>query len=166
MSDLILPESARSYSMLEGSTSKRSDMGVPIIRTSSTSKVRRFMHQAFWAEGGRIYIEDEKTGEFQSQSLEKFAKVVEALAGIGMTTYDAHIRAKIRQMTRDALEVIIEAKEQGDPHNPAVLAAKARLRQRQQVSFGGVRPYPAQVTERHGIGSHTIGKPWKKHSVN
>lgn len=150
------------HTLFSGKQSKASDLGAPIIRTASTSKVRHYKNMAFWAEGGRIYIEDERTGEFETCSIRDFGQRVLTLAEMAMHEHDGHERKLLVKMTGDARDVIYQAKEQGDPHNPHVLAFKLRQRGR-KTSVGGIRSYPDSVVKEGPVkGGISVGKPWPK----
>lgn len=169
MSGLILPPGARgevsptdNSLVPSSSTVHRSDLGMPTIRTASSSKVRRYKRQAFWAQGGRIYIEDEQSGEFRSCSIRDFAERVERVGETIVLLQDSNERKLLVRMTGDARDVIMEALEQGDPHNPHVLAWKMRQRGR-KTTIGGYRDYPTGVTK--GQAFVPVGKPWPKIEV-
>ena len=166
MSGLILPPSARAASSFtssslvpSGSTEHRSDLGAPMIRTTSTSKVRHYKDQAFWAQGGRIYIEDEQNGQFRSCSCKAFAERVERILETYPLLQDDHEKKLMVRMSGDVRDVIMEAVEQGDPHNPRVLAWKMQQRGR-RATLGGFREYPKSITK--GQPFVTVGRPWKK----
>lgn len=158
MSDLILPPSATrrqiapnkfEYSLFpRTAVVQKSDMGAPMIRTSDSHKVYKFRSQRFWAEGGRIYIVDDRDDEFASCSIEEFGSRAVALVGQATQLCQMNLwsdeRAELIKAVGDMKRVIYDAKEQGDPHDPAVLAYKLRQRGR-KVSVGytkaSARPY-------------------------
>jgi len=84
---------------------------------------------------------DERTGEYKTGPVSEFEARSRAFAGMADRTGDPHQRAKILEMLEGLKETLYEAREQGDPHDPEVLAWKARHRGlRTQV--GGGRHYP------------------------
>jgi hypothetical protein len=165
MSDLILPPGARSssgpkeYSLFpSGASVQKSDLGAPNIRTSSSHNVRKFRDQRFWADGGRIQIVDDKTGDHTSASIDDFGQRAIALIlqvrnmqRIGYWTDECH---EIVKAIGDMKEVLYEAKEQGDPHDPEVLKYKMRQRGR-KFTIGGLKGH--HVTEGP-ISGRRIGK--------
>lgn len=168
MSDLILPPGAGSssetprrkeYTMFpSNAVVQKSDLGNPNIRTSSSHNVRKFRDQRFWAEGGRIYIVDERDGDFVSCSIDDFAKRALAFVQqarhmyqLGLWTDEAR---ELIKAIGDMKEVMYEAKEQGDPHDPEVLKYKMRQRGR-KIAVGGFKGY---YTKEGPISGRQIGR--------
>lgn len=144
MSDLILPPSVTRRQIGDGkfeyslfpktSVVQKSDMGAPMVRTSDSSKVYRFRDQRFWAQGGRIHIVDEAKDEFASCSIEEFGQ-----RALGMVQQATKLiqwgiwndeRKDLVDAIGDMKRAIYDAREQGDPHDPEVVAFKLRQRGR------------------------------------
>jgi hypothetical protein len=146
---------------------KASDMGVPIIKTSSTHDVRTYKHLKFWAEGGRVQIVDEDTGDHKSWSVQHMWNVVDAFlkkeqAGRRVDFWSDDLR-NYRRLIADTLDVIVQAKYQGDPHSARVLEEKLRAKGH-RASVGFHKAYPGsmyqapKVPELGGAFHGEIGK--------
>lgn len=159
MSELILPPDSSSnkqaYTLFPSNAEiKKSALGAPNIRTSSTRKYYTFRDQRFWAENGRICIEDGNNGDFTSCSIDEFGLRALALARqarkmIGLQLWADEIK-ELTAAVGDMSHCIMEAKEQGDPHCEEVLLWKLRQRGH-KVSLGGFKPHAVKEGPISGI---------------
>jgi hypothetical protein len=93
---------------------------------SSTSKPHRFRDQLFWAEGGLICIENQKTGEFKViKRLDATLRAIALNAELAFTEYPSD-RDELMRCVVALCEAVKEARRQGDPSNPEVAMQKIK----------------------------------------
>lgn len=93
----------------------------PILITNTNHRLRRFGDQEFWAERGIINIVDSRTGEHKTNSCREFKAKIEALYLQSKRPDYADIRATLRRVVLDMVDVLEEAINQGDPQAPGVM---------------------------------------------
>lgn len=147
MSDLILTGPARS------------DLGLPNIRTSTSHKVYRWRDLKFWADGGRIHVVNEKTGDHKSCARSVFLERAESFAAAIKKMKYGSDRRDHHQLLYLQSCAIQDAIGQGDPHDPRQLRDKL-AQGRDRVVFGSIGPgagvgnrYPVDRTPRYPDGS-------------
>lgn len=163
MSDLILPPASpsdkRVYTLFPSTAVvQKSELGTPNIRTSTSHKCYKFRDQRYWAEGGRIYIVNDKDGEFTTCSIDEFGLRALGLARQARKMFEMRLWIdEANELVRtigDMKECIYEAKAQGDPHDPNVLMYKLRQRGK-RVSLGGMKGHHVKSGP---ISGRIIGK--------
>lgn len=105
-------------------------------------KIRKFGQLSFWAENGLIHLNNEETGKYVCLSrLEALTRAQalseEAAHRRGDKYYDQ--RNAMVELVEDIIEVVREAKHQGDPHDPKVLEHYAKHRPPQGVSMSNLQ---------------------------
>jgi len=107
---------------------------VGVVRFGSRERPNSIL---WWAELGRIHHENKDTGAYGSLSCDEFyerVKAIHELNGRGKTVngiYDADERLRIQRFVAQAGELLDKAKkEQGDPDDPRVRAARKEARPR------------------------------------
>lgn len=101
-------------------------------RTSTSSTVYTYKNIKFWAEGGRIQWVDERDGENSSLSIDELAARAAGIARMAAATRGRVDRAVHVRAVEDMVRCAYTAKAQGDPHDPAVIAYRAK----QSRSYG------------------------------
>jgi len=122
---------------------KRSDLGAPNLRTSTSHKVYTYRNQKFWAQGGRIYVVDEATGDFKSCSRKEFLLRLRGMSDGRDRLPWGDEKAEMQRAIEDGIMAVAEAQRQGDPHDSVVQQEKARQR-RSVLRSGGIgAAYPS-----------------------
>lgn len=116
---------------------------VGVVRFGSRERPNSIL---WWAELGRIHHENKDTGAYGSLSCDEFyerVKAIHELNGRGKTVngiYDADERLRIQRFVVQAGALIDKAKkDQGDPDDPNVRAARKEARPRSVSMAGSAR---------------------------
>lgn len=97
-------------------------MDVPHI---NTKKVYKYGQMEFWAEDGLIQIQDGRDGSHKTETTKVMRGRAKALfEEAGRSTYNDE-KNKLLEVARDIMLCIQEAREQGDPTDPGVIAQLA-----------------------------------------
>ena len=86
----------------------------------------RFRNQLYWACNGRIFIEDQDTGDFKSKSRREMLERADSFNQSISHCHWADEREELHRTVHDLIDCIKEAREQGDPHEPGVIAQVGR----------------------------------------
>lgn len=131
-------------------------------RIPAKGKVYRFRQLLFWAQGGCVCIEDmAQEGDYRVVSRADFAaRVISMRDAIAAGEFDRHPdeRNAAHDFVLNGVAVVKEAKHQGDPFDPVVLAQKTRDRQTQKgMLYAGTPGRILLPTQYGGQGAATAG---------
>ncbi len=98
------------------------------------SKRYKFRGLLFWASNGLIRIEDQLTGEFNSITRKEALLRAKAINEEISNVVYGDEREELHRAVENLIEVVKEAKAQGDPTNPEVLRAAGKEIKRNRAS--------------------------------